>query len=608
MARKREMKGLSLFFFLFTVSQYIGWRLQRDGNIRWTWQGVLGLLLGGLLAAVAVSRGVMWLEDLIRRRVAGHIAGRNRVQTVGADVEQAARKGVQQTSSREKAQARGKWGPPRYFAASFCTMLLCWLWGAMAYYPGICSYDVTIQAGQVVSGSYGTHHPLAHTLLVGLFMRLGSALGSVNMGIALYTVFQMICLAAAFAAGIAWLRAVGVGKVWLVLTWIWSCLYPFHLYMSITVTKDVFFTVFFVLQLLCLCQILRRGAESRALSRWDIFYLLSTVGMVLFRNNGRYALLPVLFFLAVGCIRKSADRRLLLRLLAGTMAGLLLGSAGLSLLQRATDAQQGDKREMLSIPIQQLARTMIYHGGVGVLEEDDATMEEEDIRLVNDFILDEAYREYRPDIADPVKRHTYTHVVRYRTGEFLRTYLRLFARYPGDYVNAAFAVNMGYYYLWDTSHAHINENGVEQGLGYIQTRQVEHELKEYGIYRESRMPGLLSVMERYADGNLYLCVPVLRLLMIPGVWLWIWLFAAVCLWIRKKYLLLLPISLVAGYYLTLVLGPAVQLRYLYPVMAAAPFVLGYVKAELCRRPKPGKETALFTRTTGQSPSGVKTEK
>ena len=51
MARKREMKGLSLFFFLFTVSQYIGWRLQRDGNIRWTWQGVLGLLLGGLLAA-----------------------------------------------------------------------------------------------------------------------------------------------------------------------------------------------------------------------------------------------------------------------------------------------------------------------------------------------------------------------------------------------------------------------------------------------------------------------------------------------------------------------------------------------------------------------------
>lgn len=566
MTQKREKKGMFLFFFLLAISQYIGWRLQRDGDIRWTLWSVLALVLGGMLAAVAASWTFLWLEGLISRKKAGR----------------AALQGTEQNSERSgKASGLGKWlRPSRCFVLSFATMLLCWWWGYMAYYPGICSYDITIQAGQVVSGSYGTHHPLAHTLLVGLFMRLGAAMGNVNTGIAMYTAFQMICLAAAFAAGIAWLRAIGAGKVWVWLTWIWGCLFPIHLYMSITVTKDVFFTVFFILQLVCFCQLLRRGVSRPGVSGWDLCYLLSTVGMILFRNNGRYALLPVLFFLAAGCIRRHGDRRLLLRLLAGTLAGFLLGSAGLSLLSRATSAQQGDKREMLSIPIQQLARTMIYHGGVGVLDEDDATMEDEDIRLVNDFILDEAYREYRPDIADPVKRHTYTHVVRYRTGEFLKTYLRLFVRYPGDYVNAAFAVNMGYYYLGDTSHAHINENGVEQGLGYIQTRWVEHELKDYGIYKDSKLEGLHRAMERYADGNLYLYTPVLCLIMIPGIYLWIWLFAAVRLWIRKKYLLLLPISFVAGYYLTLVLGPAVQLRYLYPVMAAAPFVSGYVNSVL----------------------------
>ena len=566
MAQKREKKGMFLFFFLLTISQYIGWRLQHDGDIRWTLWSVLVLVLGGMLAAVAASWAFLRLEELIGRKRAGR----------------AALQGTEQTSERSgKASRLEKWlRPSRCFVLSFATMLLCWQWGYMAYYPGICSYDITIQAGQVVSGSYGTHHPLAHTLLVGLFMRLGAAMGDVNTGIALYTAFQMICLAAAFAAGIAWLRAIGAGKVWVWLTWIWVCLFPIHLYMSITVTKDVFFTVFFILQLICFCQLLRRGTSRPGVSGWDLCYLLSTVGMILFRNNGRYALLPVLFFLAAGCIRRHGDRRLLLRLLAGTLAGFLLGSAGLSLLSRATSAQQGDKREMLSIPIQQLARTMIYHGGVGVLDEDDATMEDEDIRLVNDFILDEAYREYRPDIADPVKRHTYTHVVRYRTGEFLKTYLRLFVRYPGDYVNAAFAVNRGYYYLGDTSHAHINENGVEQGLGYIQTRWVEHELKDYGIYKDSKLEGLHRAMERYADGNLYLYTPVLCLIMIPGIYLWIWLFAAVRLWIRKKYLLLLPISFMAGYYLTLVLGPAVQLRYLYPVMAAAPFVIGYVNSIL----------------------------
>lgn len=566
MTQKREKKGMFLFFFLLAISQYIGWRLQRDGDIRWTLWGVLALALGGTLVAVAADWAFLWLEGLIGRKKAG----------------QAAPQGTEQTSEQSgKASRLGKWlGPCRCFVLSLATMLLCWRWGYMAYYPGICSYDITIQAEQVASGSYVTHHPLAHTLLVGLFMRLGAAMGNVNTGIALYTAFQMICLAAAFAAGIAWLRAIGAGKVWVALTWIWGCLFPIHFYMSITVTKDVFFTVFFVLQMICFCQLLRRGASRPGVSGWDLCYLLSTVGMVLFRNNGRYALLVVLLFLAAGCIRRHGNRRLLLRLLAGTLAGFLLGSVGLSLLSRATSARQGDKREMLSIPIQQLARTMIYHGGVGVSDEDDATMEEEDIRLVNDFILDEAYREYRPDIADPVKRHTYTHVVRYRTGEFLKTYLRLFARYPGDYVNAAFAMNMGYYYLGDTSHAHINENGVEQGLGYIQTRWVEHELKDYGIYKDSKLEGLHRAMERYADGNLYLYTPVLCLIMIPGIYLWIWFFVAVRLWIRKKYLLLLPISFVAGYYLTLVLGPAVQLRYLYPVMTAAPFVIGYMNSVL----------------------------
>ena len=305
--------------------------------------------------------------------------------------------------------------------------------------------------------------------------------------------------------------------------------------------------------------------------------------MVLFRNNGRYALLAVAFFLAVGCIRRHGRRRLALRLLTGTLAGILAGSLGLSLLARGTGAQQGDKREMLSIPIQQLARTMIYHGGAGVLPEDDATMEERDRQLIDDFLLDQAYREYRPDIADPVKRHTYTYVVRYRTREFLDTYLRLLARYPGDYVNAAFAVNMGYYYIGDESHAHINENGLERGLGYIQTRWVEHELADFGIYKDSKWEGLHEAMERYADENMYLRTPVLRMIMVPGVYLWIWLSLAAFLWIRKKYMLMLPVSLIAGYYVTLVLGPTVQLRYLYPVMTAVPFVLLFVKAECAGR-------------------------
>lgn len=59
----------------------------------------------------------------------------------------------------------------------------------------------------------------------------------------------------------------------------------------------------------------------------------------------------------------------------------------------------------------------------------------------------------------------------------------------------------------------------------------------------------------------------------PGIWLWLYLLLFGFLCIVRKGRLCLPLTLVLGYYLTLFLGPTVQLRYIYPVMAAYPFIL-----------------------------------
>ena len=48
---------------------------------------------------------------------------------------------------------------------------------------------------------------------------------------------------------------------------------------------------------------------------------------------------------------------------------------------RGTGRQERDAE----YAIQQMARCMIYHGGVGVLSEDDGTMSEQDRALVNDL-------------------------------------------------------------------------------------------------------------------------------------------------------------------------------------------------------------------------------
>ncbi len=553
-------KGLIFGFigFLFAFCTIVCRDLAAEGNLLWT-----AGYIARVLAWSAVFGGFVGAEFLFAGRLAGKWTAARRREKAGAAAE------TMLGTAAETAPGNGP-RPWQFWLCSAALIALCWLPCYLAYYPGICAYDATIQTGQIADHSYNDHHPIAHTLLIEGSMRLGEKLfGNVNTGIGMLTLAQMLVLACAFAWGIALLYSRGARLGWLVCLQAFCMFYPFHMYMSVSMIKDVLFSVFFLIQMLSLCEITGRG--SRRFGVFDALFGLSSVGMQLFRSNGRYAMLVLQVFLLAAFLVGKRSRRFWGKAAVECMLALAVGSVLLSALFRLTDAEQGDRREMLSMPIQQLARCMLYHGGVGVLAEDDGTMSEEDKGLVNDFLLGEGYREYRPDLADPVKSHTNTYVVRYRTGDFIRTYLNLLRRYPGDFVNAALAVNAGYLYIGDESHAAVNQNGRERGLGYVQTRWVENELNPRGIYKDSKWEGLHEKLEQWADGNAYLRIPILKYLFVPGTVLWLYLILFGSLAARRQYGRCMPLALALGYYLTLFLGPTVQLRYLYPLMVALPF-------------------------------------
>lgn len=544
--RKRDSIIYGIIGFLFCFFEFTGRTLAAQGNIVWTGDYVVRLLLSCVLGSVCLGALGVFLADILRK--------------------------LRELFSARKEENNRRFCEKTWQFWFLCTalILLCWLPGYLAYYPGICAYDVTVQTGQIESGAYNDHHPIAHTLLLAGSMRMGEALfGDANTGLGLLVAVQMFCLAGALGWGLALLRRQGVNEklVWCLL--LLNMFYPFHMYMSVSVSKDVFFSVFFLLQMLALYELIRR--REAGFGGCDVLFFVSALGMQLFRNNGRYAMLVLLVVLAAAPAFGKGGRRFWGRMLLDCAVSLVVGSLLLSGLFKVTGAEQGDRREMLSMPIQQLARCMLYHGGVGVLPEDDGSMEEQDKALINDFLLDESYREYRPDIADPVKRHTNTYVARYRAGDFIKTYLNLLCSYPGDFVNAALAVNAGYLYVGDESHAFINENGEDRGLGYVQTRWVEAELNPRGLYKDSKWESLHELLEKWADENAYLRLPVLRYLFVPGVFLWLYLLLFGWLAVRKRYAECVPLALVGGYYLTLFLGPAVQLRYLYPLMIVLPY-------------------------------------
>lgn len=550
---KRIFAVFALIGLVFGFFQLTGWELADKGNILWTGAYVVRLSFWCLLVGALIGAVSCVLRVSLARKIS---------------LTEPENLAVTNGEGRKSIWAcKGL-----LWLASFGLIVLCWLPCYLAYYPGICAYDTTIQLGQVASGAYNDHHPIAHTLLLDGFMAFGERfLGNVNVGLALLVLLQMLALAAAFAWGIMLLAGRGIRRWVLVCLQISTMIYPFHMYMSVSVCKDVLFTVFFLLQMLSLYEMIRR--RKAGIGSYDVLFAVSSVGMQLYRNNGRYAMLVLMVMLVLAVIGGKGARRFWSKVAVNCAFSLIVGSLCISGLFRVTGAEQGDRREMLSMPIQQLARCMIYHGGVGVLAEDDDSMDAESKALINDFLLNESYKEYRPDIADPVKRHTNTYVVRYRTEDFVRTYMGLLSAYPGDFINAVLAVNAGYFYIGDESHAYINVNGRDTGLGYVQTRFLTEELNSQGIYQASKWEGLYDIMEKWADANTYLKLPVLKYLFVPGIFLWLYLLLAGYLVVNKKYDRCVPLALVLGYYATLIFGPTVQLRYIYPLMIVLPFAV-----------------------------------
>lgn len=533
--------------FLFVFFCLTGRKLAAEGNILWTGGYLFRTLLIGLTAGGA--GGSVLCFGMYRLAVRTGERGKGAVES-------------------------RKWPDGAVFAGSFLLLALSWLPGFLAYYPAICTYDSPIQVGQIAEKVYIDHHPLAHTLLIKAAMDFGrGVLDSVNKGIAAYALLQLCLLAAVFAFGILRLYRRGVRPSWLFSLLALLMIFPFNAYLSVSVTKDIIFSAFFVLQIISVYELLYETLPRRRGTWREWLFLLSTVGMMLFRNNGKYTFLVFLAVLILAVLFGKKSRKRFGRLFLWSAAGFLAGNVALTALFQLTGAQQGDKREMLSMPIQQLARCMIYHGGAGVLPEDDDTMDEADKALIRDFILDEGYREYDPSISDSVKRHTNTYVVRYRLKDFVSTYFHLLVKYPGDFINAALAVDAGYLYPGDVTHAFVNADQNLSGMGYVQTRWNEEVFANYGIYKDSRWEWLHGHMERWADENGYLKIPVLKYLFMPGIWIWLYLILFGWLMIRREFGRCLPLALLSGYYGTLLLGPTVQLRYIYPMMIAFPFVV-----------------------------------
>lgn len=537
--KKRGLIIFSICMFFFWLFALAGMQLERDGNIIWSFNYTVKLLVKCIILGLISGMVITWFFLIVQKFFPERTVNCSTVRRHGGKI----------------------------FLISWGLVMLIWLPVFLAYYPGNCGYDIGGQTWYMISGNYGEHHPLAHTLLMEGFIHVGKLFGSVNLGMAAYVLFQMLWLSSSFAYGIFLLYKNGIAKSWLIILQLWAMFFIPHWYMSISTTKDVIFTASVLYMLLMLYQMIRDSRNSIKIDRLDVGLIINVVVMILFRNNGKYAFLVTIVIGIFLVIFNRKERKLYTRITILSMVSFFIASGGLLTLRQITNASRAPQQEMLSIPVQQLSRVMVYHGGIGILEEDDNSLSKIEKDFINDFIQNEAYKNYIPSVSDPVKSEASAEVIRYRLGEFIAMYFRLLGKYPSDFINAALAVDAGYLNPFDMTHTDV----YTWGAAWLRVDWSPNE--EIGLTQNSKIPCLYESLTTFADNNNYVNIPVLGYIVMPGGYLWFCILLAAWLLWKKKYRYLFLFTFFAGYYITLLLGPTVQLRYIYPVMVSLPFLI-----------------------------------
>lgn len=496
---------------------------------------------------------------------------------------------------REKPDGVKKYREYQVWLIYSAVIFLCWLPVFLAYYPSVFAYDAEGQLYQVIAHDYSTHHPLLHTLFLGAFFWLGDQMpGSYSAGMAVHSVVQMLLMACAFGYTLMYLYRRGVSAYLRTALLFFYALFPANSILALSTTKDVLFSALALIYTISVYRMVSDDTERHgvnnvaddagvpAFARNDFnaeqyfvikdwaAYVLICVLMLLFRNNAVYAYVlsvPVIY-LGLRRGKSSGDISLRRRYLIASAAALILFAAGSMTLKAVLDAQNGSPREMLSIPLQQMARTRVK-------AEDTLSPEmrqELEKYLPSEWVL----AAYDPYLADPVKNRA---VIHDDPAGLIRTWIKLGTEYPQIYIDAFLDNSIGYWFLEDQTHAQIYGIGTESGFGYLST---DNRRMPAGceIVEHSYLPGLRAAMERIVSDNAYRKLPVIRVIFAPAFYWWmLCMYIAVVIY-RRRYRLLLPVVFFLFYYLTLLLSPTVLIRYMYPFVVTVPAICCCLSREL----------------------------
>ena len=395
------------------------------------------------------------------------------------------------------------------------------------------------------------HHPVAHTVLLGTLIKLGSFIKDDNFGVFLYTIIQVITLASAFAYIIKYMKKLRTPNYIRVLTLLCFGILPVFPFYAIKVVKDTLFSAIFIFYLIAFFDMFLKAKNSERYKVGDIIRLVAVMLLLcVTRNNGIYNV--ILSFPLLAVIDKT-NRKKIICIIAFLVC---MYECYTRLLFPALKIPNTSIREALSIPFQQTARY--------VTENEQEVTEDEKIAIDKVLNYNTLSERYNPVHADNVKNKYNKNTTNDELKSYFSVWLTQFTKSPTTYIQATINNTYGYFYPGSKATSYIASYSINSNKDLKRLGVIDYHYNKYKKIRKN-IDSALKLLEES---------PIISLVVNIGFNTWIVLGMFSYLVYIKKYKYLICFAPTLSIILVCCASPVnAYFRYAMPYLFSMPLLI-----------------------------------
>lgn len=434
----------------------------------------------------------------------------------------------------------------KIFIISFLIIFIGYIPYFLSFYPGILSPDSITELKIIIDNfsNISAHHTILHILFISIPVNIGNTLfNSLEIGIALSSITQMICLSLTFAHLITFLYQRKANKLAIIIITVFYAINPVFGYYSITMWKDVMFAATFLLLTIELIKIYEKNSNNK-LTTNNISFIIISLICVFFRNNAIY--MYILLTIATIIIFKKQIKKILPSILIVFAVYLIINGP----VFNALNISKSKSAEYIAIPLQQIGR-MAYKN---------VSFTQEETNLLNKLIPVSVMKEvYNPKTVDTIKFNQNYNGTEFDTNKtaYIKLWLNLIIKHPDIAIEAYTTSTLGYYYP-GVSYWSVSKEIVEN---------------DYNITMKSKSNLMYKALSYIENKD----IPIINIIWSIGTCFWIITIFGYVTIKRKNLKAIYPFIAVFGIWITLMIASPVyaEFRYIFCAYTTLPLLIAF---------------------------------